>query len=164
MCDAILIHNDIVTKRLQLVEGDTFQYHVTNDCYKKYAMKSFLKRKAQKNEDQSRDQSTKKNESDERGVRFKAVHNEPNIDTTPRAMRDMNCIICGNISFKKQLKVFRISESDHALKFLAVSNFFQDDVFTRTCDLQDAASVFGADLYYHNECMTKYLYKYDSCC
>ena len=56
----------------------------------------------------------------------------------------------------------RISESNRALSFLAATNFFQDSVFTRTCDLQDPHSVFGADLYYHRECMTKYMYQYDT--
>lgn len=33
------ICNDNVSKRLKLVQGDDFVYHMTNQCYKKYTMK-----------------------------------------------------------------------------------------------------------------------------
>ena len=38
--------------------------------------------------------------------------------------------------------------------------YLQDDVFTRTCHLQDASSVFGADLLCHVNCISRYLLKY----
>ena len=50
--------------------------------------------------------------------------------------------------------MYRICESSRASSFLAAVNFFQDIVFNRTCDLQDPCSVFKADIYYHNECIT----------
>ena len=59
---------------------------------------------------------------------------------------------------------YRICGSSRASSFLAAVNFFQEIVFNRTCDLQDPCSVFVADIYYHNESMTKYMYKYDSRC
>ena len=60
--------------------------------------------------------------------------------------------------------MYRICESSRASSFLAAVNFFQDIVFNRICDLQDPCSVFKADIYYHNECMTKYMYEYDPRC
>lgn len=33
-----------VSKRLKLVQGDYFVYHMTNQCYKKYTMKPTLER------------------------------------------------------------------------------------------------------------------------
>ena len=33
-------------------------------------------------------------------------------------------------------------------------------MYVRTCDLQDASKVFGADLYYHRTCLPSYINKY----
>ena len=38
----VTLRNDNVSKRLKLVEGDGFVYHMTNQCYKKYTMKPTL--------------------------------------------------------------------------------------------------------------------------
>ena len=42
--EASEIRNDHVTKRLKLVEGDDFVYHMTNECYKEYTNKGILER------------------------------------------------------------------------------------------------------------------------
>ena len=157
------IHNDHVSKRLKLVEGDGFCYHVTNECYKKYTMKTVLDRITKKNLVQGQDSSfSQQNKTEGRSSRSQAVRHRPNADTTATGLRVVNCIICDNKSYKQLYTKCRISESNRAMSFLAATNFFQDSVFDRTCDLQDPHSVFGADLYYHNECMTKYMYKYES--
>ena len=72
------------------------------------------------------------------------------------------CIICNNCSYKKDYKKSRICESNRANKFLKATTFFQDDIFTRSCDLQSEHAVFGADLYYHKICMQNYIRKYES--
>ena len=77
-------------------------------------------------------------------------------------MRDLNCIICDNKSHKGDYTKYRISESDRAKAFLAATNYFQDAVYMRTCDLQDENSVFGADLYYHSIFMKKYLKRFEA--
>ena len=46
-------------------------------------------------------------------------------------------------------------------KSLSMLVHFQDDVYTRVCDLEDSASIFGADILYHNDCMRAYLRTYD---
>ena len=56
---------------------------------------------------------------------------------------------------------YRISETNRAMKFLEAAVFMQDDVYTRTCDLQDIHAVFGADLYCHKQCVNRYLLKYE---
>ena len=58
-------------------------------------------------------------------------------------------------------KKYRISESNRAISFLEAASFFQDDVFRRVCDLQDEHAVFGADLFYHKQCMTNYLQRFE---
>ena len=52
-------------------------------------------------------------------------------------------------------------EFDRATKFLEATVSLQDDVYTRTCDLQSVNAVFGADLYCHNVCIKRYLQNYE---
>ena len=63
---------------------------------------------------------------------------------------DIKCIIGDNKPHKQVYTKYGICESSRASSFLAAVNFFQDNFFNRTCDLQDPCSVFGADIYYHN--------------
>ena len=56
---------------------------------------------------------------------------------------------------------FRISEEERAKHFLKAAVFFQDEVYVRTCDLQDVHSVFGTDLFCHKKCIKSNLQKYD---
>ena len=96
------IHNDNVSKRLKVIEGDEFVYHMTNECYKKYTMKSVRDRLGKKNLAQLPDPSSSQiNEADRRGH---AVRSPPNTEPTATALRDVNCIICGNKSYKQQYK------------------------------------------------------------
>ena len=74
------------------------------------------------------------------------------------------CVVCGNVKHRGAYEKHRISETERAKKFLKATIFMQDEVFTRTCDLQDAQSVFGADLYCHKLCIRDYLIKYDRAC
>ena len=157
------IRIDHVYKRIKLVNDDNFVYHMTNECYKTYTMKSVLDRLKSKNLSQSPNpSSSEQNAGYDKHARSQALHHPPTKDTTPTALREVICIICNNKSHKQQYTKFRICESGRAAAFLTATNFFQDAVFTRTCDLQDLYAVFGADLYYHKECMGKYLHHYES--
>ena len=71
------------------------------------------------------------------------------------------CIVCGNISYKDDVVKYRISECERAKKFLEAAVYFQDNVYVRTCDLQNEHAVFGADIYYHKNCLRLYIKKYD---
>lgn len=42
--EASEVRNDHVTKRLKLVKGNNFVYHMTNKCYREYTNKSNLAR------------------------------------------------------------------------------------------------------------------------
>ena len=66
-------------------------------------------------------------------------------------------VCCGYAKHKGENKKFRLSESDRAKKFLDAAVFFQDETYLGTCDLQDISAVFGADLYFHKNCVRKYL-------
>ena len=49
-------------------------------------------------------------------------------------------MICGHLKHKGDYEKFRISEEERAKSFLKAAVFFQDEVYVRTCDLQDAHS------------------------
>ena len=69
------------------------------------------------------------------------------------------CVICGNSKHNNIYEKWRISEKGRAKSFLKAAMILQDDVFTRTSDLQDANAVFGADLYCHSLCIRNYIRK-----
>ena len=126
-------------------------------------MKSVLERLRDKDSHKNQGPSiSDQNTTENRCHRSQGAHHPPNVEMTATSLRDRKCIICDSKSHKQEYLKYRICESSRASLFLAAATFFQDDVFTRTCDLQDAYAVFGADLFYHMECMPKYLYKYDS--
>eukprot|EP00918_Siedleckia_nematoides_P108296 GHVU01236350.1.p1 GENE.GHVU01236350.1~~GHVU01236350.1.p1 ORF type:complete len:407 (-),score=39.87 GHVU01236350.1:38-1258(-) len=157
------VRNDYVSKRLKLVEEDTFVYHMTNICYKSYTMKTDLDRLQKKTSTECQDPSvSEENARENRSSRCETVRYPPKTELTVTELYNVNCIICDSKSHKKEYTKYRICESGRASSFLAAASFFQDAVFTRTCDLQDTYAVFGADLFYHRDCMTKYLYKYET--
>ena len=157
--DACEIRDDNVTKRLKHADcRENFMYHVSNNCYKIYTMKTNLDRIAEergKKEIPSEVNCTKITRSESR-------RSPPMSDPSQTNIYHKQCIICDNKSVKKSYVKYRISESRRASEFLKATHFFQDAVFTRTCDIQDPTHAFGADLYYHNECMIKYLYQHES--
>lgn len=76
-------------------------------------------------------------------------------------MYDRKCVICGFVKHGGVNAKYLTSEKKRPKKCLEASVFFLDEVYTRTCDLQNINSVFGADLYCHKECINKYLFTYD---
>ena len=73
---------------------------------------------------------------------------------------NLKCTICGQAENRGIRQKFRICESESAENFREATLFFQDEVYIRTYDLQDASKVFGADLYYHLTCLSSYINKY----
>ena len=157
--EASEVRNDVISERLKQIKDDGFVYHMNNDCYKLYTMDSdlrSLKRKSSKNSHEPFS-SDNGGVSEEKLPRYQAVRNPPKTAMTATTLRDVSCIICDKKSHKKNYNKYRICESNRASSFLTATAFLQDSVFTRTCDLQDPPAVFGADLYYHKDCMTTYL-------
>lgn len=66
------------------------------------------------------------------------------------------CVICGKVKHKMEYGKFRISEKNRAEAFLKAASTLQDDVFIRTCDLQDANAVYAAEMYCHKLCIRNY--------
>ena len=141
---------------------------MSNDCYKRYTSKSLLdrivrKRKAGETETESVTESQLNTPAiPVRKTSCGAGRPLPNLLDVYSIDYKQKCIICNNYSYKNVYTKSRISESPRAKAFLKASTFFQDLVFTQTCDLQDEHSIFGAELYYHRNCMQNYLHKYES--
>lgn len=154
--DAAAIRKDVVTKRLRLIQDDDdFVYHMTNECYKKYTMQKTL------------DKIAESSGTSEQAEEDSSLYNYRRL-STPRSQIDpkcnpkkLTCVICGHVKHSGSKTKFRISETDSATKFLQATVYLQDEVYVRTCDLQDVNSVFGADLYYHEHCMKQYIRLYD---
>ena len=116
-------------------------------------MKSHLDRIASKGADVSADSTPKHTSRSSVGAR-------PN-PTPESEIYHKKCVVCGFVKHRGDYEKYRISETNRAMKFLEAAVFMQDDVYTRTCDLQDIHAVFGADLYCHKQCVNRYLLKYE---
>lgn len=151
--DAALIRDDIISKRLKVIDQEEFVYHMSNSCYKAYTMKSHLDRITSKGPDASEDNTPKRTARSSRSARPK-----PSPESE---IYQKKCVVCGFVKHNDSYEKYRISESNRAKNFLKAAVFMQDDVYTRTCDLQDINAVFGADLYCHKPCVNKYILKYE---
>ena len=156
MRNAADLRRDEVYNRLQcLKEEDVFVYHVNNVCYKKYTLKKTLDTLSR-----GENWESMKNESQEkRKTRSLTTHRAaPNDDTV---IYKKKCVICNFIKHNGVYQKYRICEHASAEKFLEATIHFQDDVYERTCDLQDVGSVFGSDIFYHGNCLRGYIVKYE---
>ncbi len=158
------IRNDCVSKRMKLIPDESkFVYHVSNECYKTYTNANLLRR-IQKREKMHESLLSSEITDSPLGVATRshcAERSPPNPADERSVKHSMKCIICDRMSHKREFAKYRISETNRATSLLQAANFFQDDIFSRFCDLQDEHAVFGADLYYHRHCMTLYLQRFE---
>ena len=155
--DAAAIRKDIVTQRIRTVD-ENFVYHMTNECYKKYTLNTTLKaisEQENRNENEGRCSSPCSRKSRSKiSARFPPSNYDVDV-------YQIDCVICGNKSKDRDYNKHRISEHERARKFLEAAIYFQDEVYTRTCDLQSTDALFGADLYCHKKCVRYYLRQYE---
>ena len=72
----------------------------------------------------------------------------------PLHVHKQKCIICCKTQLKGGIREkFRICESPRAKRFLEAAIYLQDQLYTRVADLEVDSQVFGADLYYHKNCL-----------
>ena len=71
------------------------------------------------------------------------------------------CVICTHVKHLNIYDKIKNRETDRDKKFLESRVFLQDAVYSRTCDLQDEYSLFGAYLLLHKLCIKNYLTKLD---
>ena len=72
----------------------------------------------------------------------------------------LKCVICGKVQQHGITEKYQIREEARAEQLLTSARFLQDDVYTRICDLPTAENILSADLFYHNQCLNKYIRKY----
>jgi hypothetical protein len=157
MIEAAAIRNDLVTKRIKLLNEDNFVYHVTNDCYKRYTLRKSLDHTS-KQSGQCHDESSATGSG--ASTRAQSCSSTRIPASTKLDVYRHVCVICGNLKHHGTYDKFRISEHQRAQHFLQATIYFQDDVYVRTCDIQDIAGVFGADLYCHADCCNSYIKRY----
>ena len=58
---------------------------------------------------------------------------------------------------KRIFDKYRISTFERAQMFLDATRFFRDEVYERVTDLEEPGDVLAADIYYHSDCLRKYL-------
>lgn len=159
--EAASIRKDCVNKRLKAIDGiDKFVYHSTNQCYKNYTLQKTLKTIIQKSAQSKSHLGTDKNSSRIRRSQISARSN-PTKDIN---VYKTSCVICGHLKGFGTYKKYRLSENESAKRFLDATIYFKDEVYTRTCDLNNKESVFAADLYYHTKCLRKYIRNYEYIC
>lgn len=152
------IRGDCVLERLNHVDQAKFVYHVNNDCYKRYTHKRNLERlQLAATSDAGAQQST--SSSGQMRRRSSTAARDPASRAENVDIFSKPCFICGHAKHNNVYKKWRISEEGRAKSFLRAALSLQDEVYTRTSDLQDADAVFGADLYCHNDCIRKYILK-----
>ena len=59
--------------------------------------------------------------------------------------REVKCIICDQISYKKKYSKSRIEKGPRASDFLKAVKCLRDDVFERVADILDEGRLFGSD-------------------
>ena len=143
--DAAEIREDIVEKRLKLLKGEQFVYHMNNQCYKTYTMKK------------TPDKISVEKKSEDR-TRSNTVSRVPPFGTIPPS--HLPCVVCGKLQHNGTREKIRICESARANRFIEEAIYFQVDTYTRTADLEEDSRVFGADLYYHKRCIEAYSSKF----
>ena len=82
------------------------------------------------------------------------------LPTKVHMINTRHSVLYVGLPTKAHMRNIRISEDSRANNFLSATAFFRDDIFTRTCDLQDINDVFGADLYCHKNCINSYILKH----
>ncbi len=153
--EAAKIRNDSVFDRLKSIDNDShFCYHVNNKCYKTYTLQSTLDTLLE-----SKANAEVPVSEQQRVTRSQCSPRNPAGNTDANYKRI--CVVCGCVKKDGTKDKYRISEKERASKFLKAAIYFQDATYTRTSDLGDETSVFGADLFCHKKCINAYCKTYD---
>ncbi len=159
-----LRRDDVVTKRLKTLgdTNDNWCYHSNNYCYKTYTNEAVVTRleKRRQSIEIAQQSENPESKSTSSGIKTRSRssvgRNRPIPTVSLTELRELRCIVCGSYSHMNDFKKVRISEEPLASKLLEATMFFQDEVFNRTCDLEDSDAVIAADCYYHPDCMKAY--------
>jgi len=123
--EAARIRNDLVARRPEQVDHETFVYHVNNECYKSYTLKNTLTKLEEescKATEESQGNESVPTSSVSRATRARISPRAPPCADIP-AFGKM-CTVCGIIKQKGDRQQFRICEDVHAQKLLKAAIFF----------------------------------------
>ena len=164
------LRNDVVLKRLQRANVEHFLYDVDNECYKAYKLSTTLRR-IEKNRtislaSSSAEASASCTENsclkDFKRARTRSLSSKRRPPPTNTLSKRERVCSAWATQHRGSFDKYRICEDKRADTFLQATVFFQDEVYHRTCDRQDIAAVFGADIHCHKECIKLYLLKYET--
>ena len=68
----------------------------------------------------------------------------------------LKCVICDKVQDKGISTKYRVSEKCRAENLIEAAFFLQDNVYTKISDLDTSQKVFGADVFYHDNCLKQY--------
>ena len=131
------LKNDVIHLRIQQLESGIFYYHMSYECYKKYVhfMKLATTSISNVNQNPEEQGELQTSPSISRQTRSMSIRRE-SCNPDPNIYQSV-CVICGCKKHKGKYEKFRICEADRAKTFLSAALFFQDQVYTRICDLED---------------------------
>lgn len=168
-CDQIISasesRQDAVLARLKKLTHDAlFNYYVSNACYNGYTNIN----KISKLKEKQKEYLPSGDDASTQSPTLTTTRSQSNSMRTPACMApsratvyyQYTCVICDNKSFNCEFIKYRIYDHTRAKIFLDGTVYYLDDVFRRTCDLQDEHAVYGPAIYYH-QCMCKYIQQYE---
>ena len=150
--------DDEVYERIISTDSEKkFLYHSGNLCYKPYILvKPDPKQTTVEGIDDDDDASTETECcSWERKLRSPDTLRE--AASSKRNPSDMKCVICNQVTKNKVRKKFRLEWDSRTDNFVAVAKKRLDDVYGRIADCINAKRIWGADIYYHGNCMRGYV-------
>ena len=145
-----------ISNKLQdeLLKGITdlsvIQYH-SNGCYKPYTLQARRELENIKNGKNIEQKIMKpKVQCYQNSVRQKRQKLNDN--------RSNKSIICGNKTFRKDSKLYRLCETERAELFLRATKFNMDAVFTKVSIFDKADYLFAADIMSHKQCINRLIF------
>jgi hypothetical protein len=170
-------NDDVVKYRIDQAEvsGIPFQYHINNECYKKYTLKKSLEaidKKRKREEEEVESSGLQQNEEDAdvesqsklSATRSRASSSRNTTSSSNITKRDIThkvkCIVCNAVRCDGVREKSRMCEENRAERFLVAAKYMNDEVSRRLADVDNIERLIAADVYYHNKCMVVYLQDY----
>ena len=126
----------------ELLKGITdlsvIQYH-SNGCYKPYTLQA-------QREIKNRKRKGHRTENDEAESSVLVEQNRRSKPQKSNDNRSKECIICGNKTFTKDSKLYRLCEIEKAELFLRATKFNMAAVFTKVSIFDKPDDLFAADI------------------
>ena len=126
---------------------DFIQYH-SNGCYKPYTLQV-------QRELENRKRKEHRIENNEAEILVLVEQDRRSKRQKSNGNRSNKCIICGNKTFRKDCKLYRLCETERAELFLRATKFNMDAVFTKVSIFDKPDDLFAADIMSHKQCMNR---------